>query len=165
MAFVRVGTALLVVSLIAGCVQQPRRPELTRSPQVEPFRPIAFADDPKRSKSHNFQMRLDQHVWSCELIANSGYRMLKMVGISAAEAYSNNLNACISYARRDSDAAIDYLSSAKRSNSVIDAEKVLYARWKTFIDSLSAFSPVDQSLKNKYSEAKNALIAEMKMQN
>lgn len=160
----RAGIAILLASLMTGCVQQARKPYQPASPKIEPFTPIVYKDDPARSSSHNFKARLDIDVFSCELIASSGYRMLTLVGINAAERYSQNLKECWAYSYKDADAAFKRLNLTSRSGYLAEAEKRLYTSWLAYMQSLNNFAPINQVLKDDYQRAKSSLESELKMQ-
>lgn len=161
---VRAGIAIFLALLMTGCVQQARKPYQAVSPKIEPFTPIVHNDDPARSGSQNFKSRLDIDLFSCELIASSGYRMLTLVGMDAAEKYSQNLKDCFAYSYKDADSAFEKLNKTKRSMSVAEADKKLYASWLSYMQSLNNFAPINQALKADYQRAKSALDVELKMQ-
>jgi len=115
-----------------------------------------------KSAALNFQSRLDASVWRCDLEASSGHSLYSMGIRVALQTYGDSLSDCRSYARSEGNQAIQKLNQAKPNEKIMQLSKDLYAKWSTYIGSLSVYSPADALAKTQYEQAKSALLTEEK---
>lgn len=149
---------------LAGCVSPHHAATRPATPPPAPhtFEPMSFTYSESRSAVSNFQARLDASAWHCALEASSGHSLYEMGIRSAIQTYGESLNDCRAHARSEGDKAIQKLNQSKLNSKLMELSKDLYAKWSTYLGSMSVYSPADASAKNQYDQAKSALLTEEK---
>jgi hypothetical protein len=161
-------TILLTVAAIAlsGCAAPQQRPNKAtasapaRAPHT--FKPIEFKYDAKSAAALNFTRQLDLPAWQCDLEATTGATAVRYGNQSMITEYSNSLLECVRHSRAQGDEAIARLKAAKISAKQAELSKDLYAKWSTYLMTMSPYQPTDQRAKATYQAAKEALATEVK---
>lgn len=162
-------TILLTVAAIslAGCVAPQQRPTNAAAPTRTPhaFKPIEFKYDPNSAAALNFSRQLDLPAWQCDLEATTGGTAVRYGNQAMIAEYSNSLLECVKHSRSQGDEAIARLKAAKIPAKQAELSKDLYAKWSTYLMTMSPYSPTDMRAKAAYQSAKEALATEIKFSN
>lgn len=155
--------ALSVAALLAGCVAPAPHQASTQKRSHEGFKPIAFKYDDKSSASMNYQRRLDLVIFSCGLTATTGAMARRYASPQDFQPYIDDSIACARYAHSEGDKALADIKEARKPGSLSASEKDLYAKWQTYLSSMSPFQNTDQLAKAAYDQARSTLITEDKL--
>jgi hypothetical protein len=162
-------TTLLTVAAItlAGCVAPQQKPTnaaaSTRAPHT--FKPIDFKYDPNSAAALNFSRQLDLPAWQCDLEATTGGTAVRYGNQAMIAEYSNSLLECFKHSRSQGDEAIARLKAAKVPAKQAELSKDLYAKWSTYLTTMSPYHSADRRAKAAYEAAKDALATEVKFSN
>lgn len=156
--------------LATGCapVQQSSSSYASSAPSRTPphvFKPIEFKPKADRSAAWNYQAQLDAPVFQCHLEADGGFSLYRMGIRSAPDTYGPTLNECRIFARSMGDQAVSAFKQAGPTPKMMDLGKDLYAKWSTYIGSMSVYAPVNQETKLAYQSVRDAFLAEEKFSN
>lgn len=158
--------AVPLAFLVAGCAPPRHNPYVTQpvavAPQPKTFTPIGFTYDPKAPEATNFAKQLRGPAFQCELESTTGGYAVRY-GNQVKIAESTEI---LSQCRRDGYAqaneAVERLKAAKVSQAQNDLAKDLYAKWSTYMDSLSVYQRTDLRAQAAYESAASALATEVK---
>jgi hypothetical protein len=154
---------------LTGCIapQQRTQPQLQipAKPTIREFKPIVFKPRPEKSAAWNYQAQLDIPVFECHLESSGGNSLYRMGIRSALESYGTSLSACMANARKVGDDAVAKFKGSNPSPKMLDLGKDLYAKWSTYIGSMSVYSGESDSAKLAYNASRQALLTEEKFSN
>lgn len=158
-----------VLCALAGCVQSRYEPIVyTDSAPAErwAFTPIEVKYKDAQSPAWNFEAVLQTRAWECSQQAEMGYilyRQLREDGSNKRpDENAQALADCQRYAYQQGNEAIARLKQAKVSAKALDLSKDLYAKWSTYLASMSISTPKDRIAASQYEASKRALLAEEK---
>lgn len=162
-------SAAFVAVILSGCAPHSSGPSISSQQQTNParsephvFKPIEFKYDPKKPEATNFAKQLDLPIFQCELEASTGNMAVKYGNKQGIAEYSDSLIACSLHARKEGDAAIARLRTAKVPAKQAELAKALYAKWSAYLQSMNPYSRPDIIAKTDYRSAKEALATELK---
>ncbi len=166
----RLKTCTLLIALtmtLAGCVAPQQKTPTAAAAAKAPhaFKPIDFKFDPKAPEAVNFSRQLDLPAWQCDLEATTGSYAVRYNNRAGIAEYSNSLIECFKHAKAQGDEAVSRLKAANVPAKQAELSKDLYAKWSTYLSTMSPYSSTDLRAKAEYQSAKDALATEVKFSN
>ncbi|WP_122340373.1 hypothetical protein [Pseudomonas caricapapayae] len=158
----RILVLLPIAICMGGCAAPQQNQSLSVPREAHIFKPIEFKYDEKRPAAANFAQQLDIPTFQCALEASNGSYAVRYRNPQGITEYTRSLLDCNNNARSEGDAAVAMLKAAKVSLKQADLAKDLYAKWSTYLSTMSIYSRPDIRAKIQYIAAKEALAAEVK---
>ncbi len=169
-----------VMALLAGCAQPHGSgysakytaqynsgytvPATATAATTRTFTPIEAKYNEAKSPAWNFANALNATVMQCSREASTGYLMygvMRSTGNSRQpDDYAQVLLDCSKFAHQKGSEAVARLKQAKVSPELRELAKDLYAKWSTYIASMSVYSPKNTTAQVQFETALRALHAE-----
>lgn len=158
-----------VLCALTACAQSRYEPILytdATSTNRWTFTPIEVKYEDAQSPAWNFEWLLGLYAQMCGREADSGYILYDQLrGYGSSERPDDRAQAladCQHYAYQRGNEAVARLKEAKVSAKTLDLSKDLYAKWSTYLASMSISAPKDRIAASQYEASRSALLAEDK---